>query len=54
MNKFLRLTITPLMFLLFLAGTVYGQNLTVQGKITDSRTGDVLVGVNIVVQGTLT
>jgi len=54
MNKFLRFTVTPLMFLLILAGTGYGQNLTVQGKITDSRTGDVLVGVNIVVQGTIT
>ena len=54
MNKVLRLTITPLMFLLFLAGTGYGQNLTVQGRITDTRTGDFLVGVNIVVQGTVT
>ncbi|MEI8224400.1 MAG: TonB-dependent receptor [Bacteroidota bacterium] len=54
MNKILRFTVTPLMFLLFLAGTVYGQNLNVQGKITDSRTGDVLAGVNIVVQGTVT
>ena len=54
MNKFLRFTVTPLMFLLILVGTGYGQNLTVQGKITDSRTGDVLVGVNIVVQGTIT
>ena len=54
MNKFLRFTVTSLMFLLFLAGTGYGQNFTIQGKITDSRTGDVLVGVNIVVQGTVT
>lgn len=54
MNKFLRFTVVPLMFLLVLAGTGYGQNLTVQGKITDSRTGDVLTGVNIVVQGTVT
>jgi TonB-dependent starch-binding outer membrane protein SusC len=54
MNKFLRFTVTPLMFLLIFAGTVYGQNLTVQGKITDSRTGDALAGVNIVVQGTIT
>jgi TonB-dependent starch-binding outer membrane protein SusC len=54
MNKLLRFTVTPLMFLLFFAGTVYSQNLTVQGKITDSRTGDALAGVNVVVQGTTT
>jgi TonB-linked SusC/RagA family outer membrane protein len=40
--------------LLFMAGTVYGQQLTVRGEVTDSRTGETLPGVNIVVQGTLT
>jgi TonB-linked SusC/RagA family outer membrane protein len=54
MNKLLRLAVISLTLLLFLGRTAYGQNLTVQGKITDSRTGEALVGVNIVVQGTLT
>lgn len=54
MSKFLRFVVIPMSLLLFMAGTVYGQQLTVRGKVTDSRTGETLPGVNIVVQGTLT
>jgi len=54
MSKFLRFVVIPMALLLFMAGTVYGQQLTVRGKVTDSRTGETLPGVNIVVQGTLT
>jgi TonB-dependent SusC/RagA subfamily outer membrane receptor len=54
MSKLLRFVVIPMALLLFMAGTVYGQQLTVRGEVTDSRTGETLPGVNIVVQGTLT
>ena len=54
MNKFLRLAVNQLILLLFLAGSVYGQQLTVQGIVTDSQTGEILPGANIMVQGTVT
>lgn len=53
MNRLFKHAVTPLVFLLFLAGTVYGQNFPVRGKVTDSRTGETLAGVNIVVEGTM-
>ena len=44
-----------LMFALMMTSlSAYSQNLTVKGTVTDSQTGEALIGVNVVIKGTLT
>jgi TonB-linked SusC/RagA family outer membrane protein len=43
-----------LMFVLLLASlTGFSQNITVKGKVTDSQTGESMVGLNVVIKGTV-
>jgi TonB-linked SusC/RagA family outer membrane protein len=43
-----------LMFALFvLSLPAFSQNLTVKGKVTDAQTGEAMIGVNIVIKGTI-
>src|SRR5450759_641949 len=44
-----------LMFALMMTSlSAFSQNLTVKGTVTDSQTGEALIGVNVVIKGTLT
>lgn len=36
------------------AFSAYSQNLTVKGTVTDSQTGEALIGVNVIIKGTMT
>ncbi|WP_340111377.1 SusC/RagA family TonB-linked outer membrane protein [Maribellus mangrovi] len=50
-NLFLSVGVLMLIQLCF-AFTVYAQNITVKGKVTDAGSGEALPGVNVVLQGT--
>ena len=43
-----------LLFALFFSNTVFAQNITVKGKVTDNTTGEPLIGVTVGVKGTAT
>jgi TonB-linked SusC/RagA family outer membrane protein len=50
---FYRLRVLLMYALLVLSLPVFSQNITVKGMVTDSQTGEVMIGVNVVLKGTI-
>ena len=50
---FYRLRVLLMYALLVLSLPAFSQNLTVKGKVTDAQTGEAMIGLNVVIKGTV-
>ncbi|HNX66891.1 MAG TPA: carboxypeptidase-like regulatory domain-containing protein, partial [Bacteroidales bacterium] len=52
-QRFSCLRVLMMFALLMIALPGFSQNITVKGKVTDSQTGETLIGLNVIVKGTV-
>jgi len=52
-SGFYRLKVVLMYALLVLSHPAFSQTLTVNGKVTDAQTGEVMIGLNVVIKGTV-